>query len=569
MNDRTRESDESLRAAFEAAPVGMLVIDIDGAIVLVNSATEALFGYSREELCGQAVEMLVPEKFREHHPDLRNSFFAKPEVRGTDARLDLLGVRKDGGEFPVRIGLSRVDTGEGPCALATITDLTEAKSLEEERARDRALLEAIHLAQSQFILAEDPLGIFGEFLQSLISLTDSEYGFVDEMFYTTDGQPYLTARAITDISWSEESRKMYDQFVSGTLNFTNLQSLFGAVMTSGNPVIANDPSSDPRRTGIPSGHPPLNAFLGLPLHSSSQEFVGVIGLANRPGGYTEEIITYLEPMVAACANLIAARKNDLRRRQAEEELRLANEELEDRVEKRTAELSYANEALEQSNIELEQFAYIASHDLQTPLRAIAGFAQYLQRDYEGRFDERADEFIRFIIGGAKQMQTLINDLLAYSRIESRSEPFETTDLGEVFDSVVAVFDSTIKEAGAEVTCDELPKVVGDKSQLVQLLQNLISNGLKYRGVEPPRIHVSGIRNENRWTISVRDNGIGIEAKDHARIFDIFRRLHTDEEYPGTGIGLAVCRRIIQRHGGKIWLESQSGKGTIFYFTIPG
>ena len=163
-------------------------------------------------------------------------------------------------------------------------DTMDMKQAEEALRRDRMLLEAIHHAQTQFILAEDPLGIFGEFLKSLLTLTDSEYGFIDEMFYTEDGKPYLTARAITDISWNDESRKMYQQFIDGTLNFENLNSLFGVVMSSGKPVIANDAPNDPRRTGIPPGHPPLNAFLGLPLLSNSQEFVGVIGLANRPGG---------------------------------------------------------------------------------------------------------------------------------------------------------------------------------------------------------------------------------------------------------------------------------------------
>ena len=339
MSENIGQADEFFRAAFEAAPAGMVLIDADGAIVLLNSATETLFGYSREELRGQPVELLVPERFRAHHPYVRAGFFAKPETRRVDARRDLFGARKDGSEFPVEIGLNLVETGEAPCAWATITDLTERTRLEEAVGKDRALLEAIHLAQTQFILEEDPLSIFGEFLKRLVVLTDSEYGFIDELFYTPDGQPYLTARAITDISWSDESRKMYEQFVSGALTFTNLRSLYGAVMTSGKPVIANDPPNDARRTGIPSGHPPLNAFLGLPLLSNSEEFVGVIGLANRFGGYTEEVITYLEPMVAACANLVAARKNDQRRQRAEEELSRAYDELERRVEERTAELS--------------------------------------------------------------------------------------------------------------------------------------------------------------------------------------------------------------------------------------
>jgi len=234
-------------------------------------------------------------------------------------------------------------------------DITKLERAEGALRRDRRLLEAIHHAQTQFILAKDPLDLFQELLKSLVALTDSEYGFVDEMFYTEDGRPYLTARGITDISWNDESRKMYQQFLDGTLNFDNLKSLYGVVMSSGKPLIANDAAHDPRRTGTPPGHPPLKAFLGLPLLSSAKEFVGMIGLANRPGGYTEEVVTYLEPMVAASANLIAARKNDQRRRDAEQELQQHKDHLEVLVEERTAALEQRTEELSEKLEELELF----------------------------------------------------------------------------------------------------------------------------------------------------------------------------------------------------------------------
>ena len=224
--------------------------------------------------------------------------------------------------------------------------------------------------------------------------------------------------------------------------------------------------------------------------------------------------------------------------------------------------------LEQSNIELQQFAYIASHDLRAPLRGICGFAQFLQQDYHGKLDATADEYIDQIVTGAQRMQQLINDLLAYSRVESRSRPFVATDLAEVFDDAIDLLRAEIQDAGGEVTRGDLPAVMGDPSQLSQLLQNLIGNGLKYHGDAPPRVHLTAERNDSGWLIAVRDNGIGIDAKHHERIFEIFLRLHTNDKYPGTGIGLAVCRRIVSRHGGHLWVESQVGDGSTFYFTLP-
>jgi len=237
------------------------------------------------------------------------------------------------------------------------------------------------------------------------------------------------------------------------------------------------------------------------------------------------------------------------------------------LQQKNEELLRTKIALERSNIELQQFAYIASHDLQTPLRGIAGFAQFLQADYSGRLDGKADDYIGRIVEGAKRMQELIDDLLAYSRVDSRSVPFAPTPLGVVVDDVVTLLGASIEDAGGSVTRDDLPTVLGDRAQLSQLMQNLIGNGIKYHGEQPPHVHVSAQNQGDAWTILVRDNGIGIQAKHHVQVFDIFRRLHTNDKYPGTGIGLAVSRRIVERHGGKIWVQSESGEGSTFFFTM--
>jgi PAS domain S-box-containing protein len=223
--------------------------------------------------------------------------------------------------------------------------------------------------------------------------------------------------------------------------------------------------------------------------------------------------------------------------------------------------------LSRSNAELEQFAHIASHDLQEPLRMVASFVDLLAQRYKGQLDDDADEFIEFAVDGAKRMQRMINDLLSYSRLGTRRKPLEPTDFNLVIDEVIKNLRVLISEQGAVVTHDELPTVKGDRTQLVQLVQNLLGNAIRFRGKEPPRIHVSAKKSGPERVFSVQDNGIGIDAKYRDRVFAVFQRLHNRNEYPGTGIGLAICRRIVDRHGGRIWFDSEPGKGTTFYFTL--
>jgi PAS domain S-box-containing protein len=224
--------------------------------------------------------------------------------------------------------------------------------------------------------------------------------------------------------------------------------------------------------------------------------------------------------------------------------------------------------LERSNRELEQFAYVASHDLQEPLRMVASYTQLLGRRYAGQLDDDADDFIAYAVDGANRMQRLINDLLSYSRVTTRGQPFAPTDCNAVLAQVRANLDAAIRESGALVTHDDLPTVMADQSQMVQLFQNLIGNAIKFRKPdEPPRVHVSAEESAAGWRFSVRDNGIGIDPRYHEQIFLIFERLHGRGEYPGTGIGLATCQRIVERHGGRIWVASEEGRGAVFQFTV--
>jgi two-component system CheB/CheR fusion protein len=235
-------------------------------------------------------------------------------------------------------------------------------------------------------------------------------------------------------------------------------------------------------------------------------------------------------------------------------------ELNNRLKQRADELAA-------SNVELERFAYIASHDMQEPLRMITSFLQLFKKKYEDQIDETAEQYIHFAVDGAERMKKLIMDLLEYSRVGSNKETVEAIDTNGLLAEIVNVFLNRIEETKATITIGQLPGIFANRTQLFQLFQNLIGNALKYHSEEPPVIHVDGKEEENQFLFSVRDNGIGIKPIFFEKVFILFQRLHHKNEYSGTGIGLAICKKIIERHNGRIWVESEPGKGSCFYFTI--
>ncbi|HZS50060.1 MAG TPA: ATP-binding protein, partial [Bryobacterales bacterium] len=239
-------------------------------------------------------------------------------------------------------------------------------------------------------------------------------------------------------------------------------------------------------------------------------------------------------------------------------------------ERRRAVESLARQAdeLARYNAELERFAFVSAHDLQEPLRTMASFAQLLAIRYRGKLGADADQYIEMIISGAARMRALLEDLLTYSRLARRQPGLEPVHTERVFQRALARLEGQIKRAGAIVTCDPLPVVQADPARLELVFQNLLGNAVKFRAGARPRIHVSAARNGTEWIFSVRDNGIGIEAQHFTRIFLIFERLHSKQEYAGSGVGLAICKRIVEGHRGRIWVESEPGKGSTFYFTIP-
>jgi signal transduction histidine kinase len=269
-----------------------------------------------------------------------------------------------------------------------------------------------------------------------------------------------------------------------------------------------------------------------------------------------------------------------------EAIRRALEEKHLRQERKRAEEDLASKAAElaRSNADLEQFAYVASHDLQEPLRMVAAYTQLLSERYQGKLDADADKFIGYAREGALRMQVLIQDLLAFSRVGRKEQSCCSVDCNAVMRDVLQILEASIKESGATVNYENLPEVWADNTQMVQLFQNLIGNAIKFRGTEPPVISVqAGAQPEtpaesktetkteakdHEWLFSVSDNGIGIAPEDVGKIFAVFQRLHSRTEYPGNGIGLAICKKIVERYGGRIWVESQAGGGTTFKFTMP-
>ncbi len=232
------------------------------------------------------------------------------------------------------------------------------------------------------------------------------------------------------------------------------------------------------------------------------------------------------------------------------------------------EVKKMSEELARSNADLKQFAYVASHDLKEPLLSIAGFSKRLEKKYKDNLDEKADEYIDYIIDGVKRMEILIKDLLEYSQVETNGKTLMPTNCSVALEKAIFNLQSAVEKSKAKVTYDPLPTVSADTSQLSQLFQNLIGNAIKFRDRKPPEIHISAKQQGEEWIFSVKDNGIGIAPGNFERIFTIFQRLHTGEEYEGTGMGLAICKKIVERHGGRIWIESEPEEGSTFYFTLP-
>ncbi len=516
---KSRASEARYRGLLEAAPDATVVVNEGGEIVLLNVQAEKQFGYSRDELVGQLVKNIIPEGFAERLIADGTRSAAEALAQQIGMGIELAGRRKDGSEFPIEIMLSPLESAEGVLVTAAIRNISARRAAEEHlvrmESRYRGLLEA----------APDAMVVVNQRGEIVLVNVQAERQFG----YRRDE---LVGQNVKNIIPEGFAERLISDATRSAADALAQQIEMGIEL------------SGRRKDGSEF---PIEIMLS-PLES------------------TEGIL-----VTAAIRNISARKKSEEDNAALENQatsLQSARDEMERRVDERTKELAVANQVLEQSNLELNQFAYIASHDLQSPLRSISGFVQLLQLEYEGRLDEQAQDWIRRTVQSIARMQTLIRDLLAYSRVDARSRPFNQIPFLDIVNDALTLLESSIHDSGGQVTCGPLPDILGDRSQLVQLIQNLIGNGLTYHGDKPPHIHISAERGGEEWIFSVRDNGIGIEPQYFEQIFEIFKRLHDQKDYPGTGIGLAVCRRIVNHHGGKIWVKSESGRGSTFHFTIP-
>ena len=471
-------------------------------------------------------------------------------------------------------------------------EVTERQTAEETLRLDESRLEAL-LALNN--MTEAPMQEITDFaLEEGVKLTGSRMGY---LAFLNDDETVLTM-----LSWSKNAVEEGATKDKPLVYPVEKTGWWGEAGRQRKPIITNDCSAY-ESTAKSEGDDSVLDFpldgvtrhLNVPVFEGDR-IVAVAGAVNKEEDYDEADVRQLTLLMQGMWRLI-------QRKLVQDELAQHREHLEHLVEARTEELTGANkqlaqevaerkraehqlqqavEELERSNTELQQFAYVASHDLQEPLRAVTGYCQLVARRYAGKLDKNADQFFGYITDGVDRMKALINGLLAYSRVSTKGKPFELTDLNEVLSEALCNLDSAIVETGAQITHDPLPPVRADGAQIARVFQNLIGNALKFRGEQIPRIHVSAEPakqagtdgslaqpGSDGWVFAVRDNGIGLDPQYADRIFVIFQRLHTRNDYPGTGIGLAVCRRIVERHGGRIWVESQAKQGAVFYFTIPG
>jgi len=526
---------------YEFAPVGYFFLDENEIIRDVNIAGTVLLGVEKTVLINTAF-------IRYMNSESRRTFYKHLEkVKSTSIwqSCELVLIKKDENTVYAQLETNLIQNNKKTEFRITITDITERKKAEEKLLRLNRTLKALGQSNKAMTHATDE----AEYLEEVCKIIIEDCGYpmvwigfaendenktVRPVAYSGFDEGYLETLSIT---WADEKR---GRGPTGTAIRT------GEICACRN--MLTDNKFEPwRGEAIKRGYA---SSLVLPIMNDGKAFGALTIYSREPDPFLEEEINLLEELVGDISfGLLTIRLSDAKSKAGE------------KLEKTMDELKH-------SNRELEQFAYVASHDLQEPLRMVASFTQLLEKQYKDKLDETAVEYINFAVDGAKRMQLLINDLLAYSRVTRKSTEFETVNLEKVLNEVLFNLEIVTEKNQTIIIRESLPEIQADYRQMVQLFQNLIGNALKYRRNATPEICISVQKEDDHWLFSVEDNGIGMESQYFEQVFQIFRRLHTQDEHEGTGIGLAITKRIIEHHGGRIWIESEPSKGSTFYFTIP-
>lgn len=517
--------DSILRSSLAA----IAATDMDFRIRYYNPAAENIFGYEAKEVIGKTVmevhtkENVAPERFERAIEIVKNEGeyrYTVEDKKGGRRRVIesmVFGIKDNDGNL-VGFVLMSMD----------VTDKKEAEArLALQYTITRILVESSEIDEAVFRI-----------LGTICFSMRWQYG---EMWIVDKGSDRLKFGG----KWCE-SEGCFSAFDAATrdMTFGKGEGLPGRVWESGQAAFIHNITADDNFLRTDAAIKDcLCCGFAFPVKSAGA-ILGVMSFFSRD---IYELTDDMKEMFEAIGRQIGG---FIERKNMEDRLKLYSDEL------------------QRSNKELEQFAYIVSHDLQQPLRGISGFAQLLEKRYKDKLTEEASEFISYITQGTDRMQRLITDLLSYSRITTRPMPFKAVDCNDIIKTTMMNLRYAIEESRAVITFERLPIVYADETQMIQLFQNLIGNAIKYRGAEQPLIQVSARRTDGEWIFSVADNGIGFDMEQSSRIFNVFHRLHTDSSYEGTGIGLAVCKKIVERHGGRIWVDSAKGKGSVFYFSLP-